>query len=330
MIEQKLHELIQKYASFDYQTVYTLKGKYEAYKEYVSTLADRKVNLGFANIDENLGGFRPSEVITVVSPTNIGKTAFAMNVALNVSQNTKYLVPMFSLETSEIDLFERYVQMLIGTATYKIEQLVKKQDKEFDKQVIEQIEKLKNIVSIIKRVHINEIVPYVKALEELLENKTALIIIDYVGLIQHNEKQEYQGLTTVMRKLKEIALILKVPILLLSQTDRINSKEGNLDLYSGKGSGEVENSSQILFTLEKPKEIPPDIYKRLDQDILRHIGKEKELPYNLLLLTTHKKKRGYMPDPTIILFEKKTLRMIEYRNPNEAFTQSNINFYNND
>jgi len=329
MIEEKLNQLIKKYASFDYQTVYTMSGKYQAYKDYVDTLEDRKVNLGFANIDENLGGFRPSEVITVVSPTNIGKTAFAMNVGLNVCRNTNYLVLMFSLETSEIDLFERYVQMLLGTATYKIEMLVKKMDKEFDKCIEEEIHKLKNIVSIVKRVHINEVIPYVKALEELLENKTALIIIDYVGLIQHGDKNEYQGLTGVMRKLKEIALILKVPILLLSQTDRVNSKEGNLDLYSGKGSGEVENSSQILFTLEKPKEIPPEIYSKLDSDIIRHIGKEKDQAYNLLLLTTHKKKRGYMPDPTIILFEKKTLRMVEYKNPKEKIEPNPLNFYTN-
>jgi len=77
-------------------------------------------------------------------------------------------------------------------------------------------------------------------------------------------------------------------------------------LYSGKNSGEIENSSQTVFTLQKQKEIPTETM--IDFETLKLIQDRK---YDLLKLKCEKKKRGEAKDIDII-FNKKNLRMYEY------------------
>ncbi len=306
---EKFEQLLEKHKNFKFETVFTKKRMYETYLEYSKTIQDRKLNIGFSEIDNCLGGIRPSEIITVVAPTNIGKSAFAMNVAYNIAEQTKYNIILFSLEMSEIDIFERFLQMQTGNNSYSLENLFKKNDEEFLKKVKEAVIKFNNVISVVKRIHINEILTYCLAIKELTERENALIILDYVGLIENGvNKNDYQNITDIMRKLKEIALHIKIPIMLLSQTDRVNSKEGNLGLHSGKGSGEVENTSNILFTLERLEEIPAE---QIDGQTIEMVTGEHKT-HNLLLLTNHKKKRGTIPKPTYILFNRSTLRMEEY------------------
>ena len=100
--------------------------------------------------------------------------------------------------------------------------------------------------------------------------------------------------------------------MLLSQTSRADIKsDAGLSLYSGKNSGEIENSSQIVFTLQKQKQIPTETI--IDYDTIQLIQERK---IDLLKLKCEKKKRGEIKDIDVI-FDKKNLRMYEYsKKPN--------------
>lgn len=39
----------------------------------------QKVFTGFSGLDEKMNGLRPGEILTVIAPTNTGKSALAMN-----------------------------------------------------------------------------------------------------------------------------------------------------------------------------------------------------------------------------------------------------------
>jgi len=300
--------LLLKHKNFKFESVYTKKRMFEVYSEYALNITDKKVYMGFDTIDISLGGIRPSEVMSIIAGTNIGKSAFAMNIMYNITQRSNGLVILFSLEMSETDIFERYLQMQLDCFTFEVENIFIKKDPARLDQIKEVMQKHQNIYSVIKRINIEEITSYVLAIEELEQKECVFIILDHLGLIKNDKyKDDYSKTTDNMMRIKEIALHLKKPVMLLSQTSRadIKSNEG-LSLYSGKNSGEIENSSQTVFTLQKQKEIPTETM--IDFETLKLIQDRK---YDLLKLKCEKKKRGEAKDIDII-FNKKNLRMFEY------------------
>ena len=231
-----------------------------------------------------------------------------MNIMYNVTQKSNGLVILFSLEMSETDIFERYLQMHLDCYTYEVENIFVKKDENRMNEIKEIMQKHKNIYAVIKRITIDEISSYILAIEEFEKKECVLVIIDHLGLIQNDKfRDDYSKTTNNMMKIRELGLHLKKPIMLLSQTSRadIKSNEG-LSLYSGKNSGEIENSSQIVFTLQKQKEIPTET--RIDYETIKLIQDRK---LDLLKLKCEKKKRGDYADVDL-LFDKKNLRMYEY------------------
>jgi len=314
--EEKFEKQLSEFTDFKFDTVFGKLEMYESYENYANAINHKKLMLGFNSIDAALGGLRPSEVVTIVAGTNIGKSAFAMNVMYNATKNSDGLIILFSLEMSETDIFERYIQMEFDMYTFEVENIFVKNDKVSKQKILERIDKHRNIISVIKRININEIVPYIKTIEQIEGKECAMIIIDHIGLIVNDKyRDSFQRTEDTMIRLKEISLHTKLPVMLFSQTSRsdIKSLDG-LTLHSGKNSGEVENSSQIVFTLEKLKNVDPNI---IDETTIAMATttNDRKATIDILKLTTQKKKRGEYGD-AIIIFNRKNLRMTEYENNN--------------
>jgi len=85
-------------------------GGFKAIKSLLVTAIDRIDRLynsnehitglptGFADFDERTSGLQKSDLIIVAGRPSIGKTAFAMNLAENVSLETQRPVAVFSME----------------------------------------------------------------------------------------------------------------------------------------------------------------------------------------------------------------------------------------
>lgn len=318
LTEDNIIEKLENNKVYNPETVYNTSRMFDAYSEYAETINDKKIFSGIETLDTSLGGFRPSELITLVGGTNVGKSAFAMNVMLHASKQSDGIILLFSLEMSEIDIFERLLQMEYNFNTSEIEHIFSKKVTEKLTDIKQRIKSFNNVFSIIKRVNINEVIPYVKTIEEVTEKKVTFLIIDHSGLIQNtNFQNAVQKAEDTAMKLKEVALHLKVPLLNFSQTSRSDIKDKKeLGLYSAKNSGEIENSSQIVFTLEKVKEFDPEIFSD-------EITSQQEKGYiDILKLTTQKKKRGVASD-VYLIFNRKNLKIMEYskinKNLNPAF-----------
>jgi replicative DNA helicase len=308
--------LLLKHKNFKFESVFSKQRMYEKYEEYAANITDKKIFMGFDTVDAGMGGVRPSEVMSIIAGTNIGKSAFAMNIMYNVTQKSNGLVILFSLEMSETDIFERYLQMHLDCYTFEVENIFIKKDENNLNKIKEIMQKHRNIYAVIKRINIDEISSYILAIEEMEKKECVLAIIDHLGLIINDKyRDDYSKTTDNMMKMRELALHLKKPVMLLSQTSRADIKsDAGLSLYSGKNSGEIENSSQIVFTLQKQKELPTKTI--IDLETLRLIQEKK---FDLLKLKCEKKKRGEIKDIDII-FNKKNLRMYEYsKEPITAF-----------
>ena len=131
-------------------------------------------------------------------------------------------------------------------------------------------------------------------------------MIDYAQLIKCSGK-EYEKVSEIAQQLKEISLNLRIPLIVLSQVSRQEARsESGLTLYSAKGSGEIENSAQILFSLERLKEIGEEL---LDGNTLARNARGE---CAILKLKTLKKKRGKDLKEILLVMNYPSLRMMEY------------------
>src|SRR5690606_17705187 len=71
----------------------------------------RGVATGFSGLDNKLSGLMPSNLVILAARPGVGKTTFALNIALNVAMKAKKPVGFFSLEMSKEELVDR---LLVG------------------------------------------------------------------------------------------------------------------------------------------------------------------------------------------------------------------------
>ena len=70
-------------------------------------------NSGFPTLDRAIGGLRDEQVLVIAARTSVGKTAFAVNVALHCLMDGKRVL-FFSLEMPRKEIMARFVSSLSG------------------------------------------------------------------------------------------------------------------------------------------------------------------------------------------------------------------------
>lgn len=297
----------------------------DEYRDYSENIQSKKIDLGFEKLTKLLRGLRTQELMTIISKTGVGKSALILNFMINFVKKTNELSVLFSCEMSSIGIAERIFQIELDHFGKHIEENFITKNDNFIKQCYNLKKSLKNFVIITKRIDVNSIPDYIKIIELMKNKKVRLIGIDYLGLLNNKmfTKDEYLRNTDNMIKLYSYAKTLDAAIINLSQTSRADIKSGeSLTLYSGKSTGEVENSSDFVLSLETVKDngetneiwnvINPVNEKYRDKHKSRNNdNKLKFNLYDLMKLSVHKNRRG-QTGCTYVTFNRKNLRIKEY------------------
>ena len=318
-------EEVEKFRQKNFGRISHFKDLIDRYVEYAPTIKDSRIKFGYPSLDSYLR-ITPTDNIMIVSKTSGKKTQFARNIVLNNEELLKeQLIIVFSLELLEEDEIERYLSPIMDLPSQDIEKKFAEGDKEFIKKAYEMSGKYDNVVTITDTVDIADIIPFVMYIEHLTEKRAGLIIVDYMQLIEDLEhRDEFRVIAAIAKKFKKINLALKRNIIQISQVGRESAKnKDGLDVNSAKGSGNLENSAQIVLALEMPdpleirkdKATGRDIYPfgELQKEIVDAINEDEFLEFHTL--TIRKKKKYYLgvPKPTcIIQYDARNLRMTEY------------------
>ena len=298
-----LIELSKKIISRDFLTISEAA---DNYAQFIKDISTKKIMLDISRLDAITRGLRPKEVLTLISPTSTGKSAFVQNLLMKYSQKTSDLVLYITLEMSSEEIFERFLQIEINLKGYEVENQFRRNELKADnlKQIYK---KYSNMVIIEKRLNINNLPEFVKNIEKFYGRQAGLICIDHLLLLDNPQfdHNEYLKLSDSMKKVKQYALTEKKAVILLSQTSRINSKS-ELDLYSGKGSGEIENSSNFVLNLER---INKDNFKKYNISEL-DIRNKQANSIDLLILNIVKNRRGRC-GYILLDFNRNNLRITE-------------------
>lgn len=218
------------------------------------------ISSGFYELDKMTAGFQPKEMVIIAARPSMGKTAFSLNIALNVALREKKSVAYFSVEMAKEQLM---VRMLASEAKVSLSQLrTATMDESAWPRLINAAAKLSE-----SRMFIDDtsgISPYeVHAKCRRLKSKHGLdmIIIDYLQLMSLKQKVDSREreVAEVSKTLKAIAKDLNVPVLALAQLNR--GVEGRSDrrpmLSDLRESGSIEQDADVILMLYRD-----DYYER--------------------------------------------------------------------
>lgn len=177
------------------------------------------ITTGFTSLDQLLTGWHPANLIIAGARPVIGKTAFALNMAWNLTTKHRIPVAYFSLEMNS----QQCIRRLLINEFDKIAKNEITDNNEID-FVINKITELINAPLYIDDTSGLSISGFQSKAYNLVQNYgVKLIIVDYLQLMDglpNTFETRGQEMTDIVKSLKRIAQALNIPIIATSQLNR--------------------------------------------------------------------------------------------------------------
>jgi replicative DNA helicase len=220
---------------------------------------------GYPYINKLTNGWQSTDLIILAARPSVGKTAFALNLAINAASDPikPTGVVFFSLEMSAGQLANRAFSTI---SHIHLEKIARGRLFEDDhERVLHAALKFANMPIFIDDTAALSIIEFrSKARRLVSKNSIGLIIIDYLQLMKGNGGNREQEIAGISRSLKALAKELKVPIMALSQLSRAvetrKEKNGEPQLSDLRESGAIEQDADMVMFLYRP-----DYQERADQ-----------------------------------------------------------------
>lgn len=227
-------------------------------KRYLNGGSIQGIETGYKVLDKTLNGLNKSDFIVVSARPSMGKTAFAINIALNIAKH--HNISFFSLEMSKEQLLERALaaKALIQMNNIKSGKLT---DKEWTRVSQESGIIVNSGLRIYDKIYsLNGIKAECK--KRKLQSSLDVVVIDYLTLIDGAEKSDnrVQEVSKISRQLKLMAKELNVVVVALAQLSR--APEGRNDhrpiLSDLRESGSIEQDADIVISLYRDEYYNPN------------------------------------------------------------------------
>lgn len=245
----------------------------EVFQEIVARMSGEGQNIaiptGFSTLDQ-LVGLGKGDLVILAARPSMGKTAFALNIALNVAgknhrdESEKKTVALFSLEMGADQLVSRMICSEGMLDSEKIKKGTLDNDDMMKLETAVHFLNQKNIfIEDSAFIKVNE----VKAKCKLLKNEYGLdlVVIDYLQLLQGSKRTDnrQQEVSEISRSLKQMARELECPVIALSQLSRsVESRHDKRPMMSDlRESGSIEQDADIVSFLYRS-----DYYRSEDAD----------------------------------------------------------------
>lgn len=231
--------------------------------EYLSFIDNKedgnRCDTGYSLLDSMLKGMFKGQLIGLAARPACGKSAFAMNIGLNVAKKGK-TVAMF---TQEMEAYEVYERMIANQTYIPMDTLIEKfkgvkeetQEMFYSKIINKSNDLCKLPIKMIDNTRLTSAT--VRAGCQQLKN-LGLVIIDYLQLMIPIRREQNRNLeiAQITRELKILASDLGCPILLLSQLNRVKEETDMPSLNDLRDSGAIEQDivkSMMLWKTDVEK-----------------------------------------------------------------------------
>lgn len=216
---------------------------------------------GFTDLDKQLNGFQPTELLILAARPSMGKTAFVCNIAEAVASDSQASVLLFSLEQSKLELAER---LLCIRARVNGHRLRAGDLDEAERDQLMQASSELSELSIFIDDRPGRTMAQIGAIARRLKrrDKLDIIIIDYLQLIEPEDKSapREQQIALISRRLKFLCKELSVPVIALAQLNRgVELREDKRPrLADLRESGSIEQDADVVMFLHRPDAYDPE------------------------------------------------------------------------
>ena len=211
------------------------------------------LSTGLRDLDTKINGLNKSDLILVAARPAMGKSAFALNMGINVAKKYKKTVAIFNLEMSREQLAMR---LLANESFVELQKLAtgKLSEEEWTKLCMASASLSQTDIRIDDNPSVT--VADINAKCRRVDN-LGLVVIDYLQLMQsaggktRSGDNRQQIVSDISRSLKIMAKELNVPVLCLSQLSRANeSRTDKRPMLSDlRESGAIEQDADIVLFL---------------------------------------------------------------------------------
>ena len=225
---------------------------------------EQGIMTGFPELDNRILGMRPGQMVVVGARPGVGKTSFALNVAVNAAK-AGASVAFFSLEMSKQEIAQR----LLASETTGVHM------SEFRsgninpanwETIISAIDTLQNLDIVIDDTAGTTVTEIRAKARRILKGKEhGLVVVDYMQLLSPPATRRAENRATevseMSRSLKMLSKDLGVPVIALSQLNRQVESRGKTrdgspharrpQLADLRESGSIEQDADIVLLLDR-------------------------------------------------------------------------------
>ena len=209
---------------------------------------------GFYDFDKLTSGLHKNELIIIAARPAMGKTAFAVNLAVNAAMNSKKNVALFNLEMRAEQLAMRMISAAGGIDQNKLKTgRLEHNDWKKVNEAISELSDTSLFIEDASGITVSEIRAKCRRLSTQGPG-LGLVVIDYLQLIEGGGKyagNRQQEVSEISRSLKTMAMELEVPVIALAQLSRsVELRENKRPIMSDlRESGSIEQDADIVAFL---------------------------------------------------------------------------------
>jgi replicative DNA helicase len=206
---------------------------------------------GFPLLDDAVYGFQPGFMYVLGARTSVGKTTMAATMAVNAAL-AGHKVAFVTVEMSDADLADKMLTRMarVKSASFLSGEL---SDEEMDRIAggARSLAPLPLFFTVVSRPTVEHLIFEIHRLVKV--EKVELVIIDYLQLFElghdgrhRNGREEAKA---VSAKLKMLTQELKVPLLVLSQLNRLAPEEGQPELVHIAETDQIARDADVVLFL---------------------------------------------------------------------------------
>ncbi len=244
---------------------------------------------GFRELDGLLAGLHRSDLLILAARPGMGKTALALNIALNVALgevDSRKAVGIFSLEMSRAQLVSRLLccRGLVNASHVRTGRL----DGDEWGRLLDASELLSTLpirIDDAPALSLSDVRSRARRLKAEM-GEVGLIVIDYLQLMRGDDLRapREQQVSSISRGLKALAKDLDCPVLALSQLNRsAESRADKRPLVSDlRESGAIEQDADVILFIYRDEVYNPESADRGLAEIV--VAKQRNGPTGIVKL----------------------------------------------
>lgn len=206
------------------------------------------VKSGLPKFDQLTGGFQDGDLYILAARPSVGKTAFAINMALAIN-NCAFV----SAEQPANQVIQRLFSIKSGIPAHKM-----RNPRKFTEEEWTRLTPVTGYIANMKMQIYDESAPTIEEIRywsmKAVDRGAKAIIIDYLQRIKAADRSlsTFDKISHVAQSMKEIARSLKVPVISLAQINRQGAQDPRMEHL--KGSGDIEQEADMVIILNRDLE----------------------------------------------------------------------------